>query len=53
MAVIKPAAPVAGIRGTVGGLTYPANKARPFHPSRTWPSILTTTKVVNQWPSSN
>ncbi len=30
MAVIKLAAPVAGIRGTVGGLTYSANKAGPF-----------------------
>lgn len=34
MAIIKVQAPVAGIRGTVGGITYSANKSGPY--ARAW-----------------
>jgi len=45
MAIIKIGAPLSGVRGTIGGVTYSANKAGPYAKTWTPPS---NPKTVNQ-----
>ena len=48
MAIITFAAPLSGIRGTIGGITYSANKAGPYIRSRGIPSNPKSLKQGNQ-----